>query len=95
MLTRRKTLQFAASVVAMPFVSSAGWPQSYPSRPVTIVVPFAAGGGADIVARLMGQWLSERIGKPVVIENRPGAATKYRYRSGRACVARRSHTAPG
>jgi tripartite-type tricarboxylate transporter receptor subunit TctC len=73
MLTRRKTLQFAASAFAMPFVSSAGWAQNYPDRPVRIVVPFAA-GAADIHTRLFSQILQERLGQPFTVENRPGGS---------------------
>jgi tripartite-type tricarboxylate transporter receptor subunit TctC len=73
-LSRRRFLRLAAGVTAFPAVSQIALAQSYPSRPVRIVVGFPAGGGIDIVARLMGQWLSERLGQPFVIENRPGAA---------------------
>ena len=72
-LPRRHFLQLAAGAVALPTVSRIAIAQTYPTRPVRIIVGLAAGGGQDIVARLLGQWLSERLGKTFVIENRPGA----------------------
>ena len=73
-LPRRKFLHLAAGAAALPVVPRIARAQAYPTRPVRIVVGFAAGGGSDIIARVMGQWLSERIGQPFVIENRPGRA---------------------
>jgi tripartite-type tricarboxylate transporter receptor subunit TctC len=70
---RRRFLHLAASVAALPVVSRAARAQAYPSRPVRIIVGFAAGGSVDLFARLIGQWLSERLGQPFIIENRPGA----------------------
>src|SRR5438876_10207700 len=72
-LPRRKFLQLAAGVAALPAAARFARAQAYPARPVRIIVPFPAGGFGDITARLMGQWLSERLGQPFVIENRPGA----------------------
>lgn len=72
-LPRRRFLYVAAGVAALPAVSHVAWAQSYPSRPVRIVVGFPPGGPTDIVARLIGQYLSERLGQQFVIENRPGA----------------------
>jgi tripartite-type tricarboxylate transporter receptor subunit TctC len=74
-LPRRKFLHLAAGVAALPAVSRFAFAQAYPSRPVRIVVGFAPAGGTDIMARLIGQWLSERFGQQFVIENRPGAAS--------------------
>src|SRR5262245_39165499 len=74
-LPRRQFLHLAAGVAALPAVSRFAWAQTYPSRPVRIIVGFAAATGADILARLIGQWLSERLGQQFVIENRPGAGT--------------------
>jgi tripartite-type tricarboxylate transporter receptor subunit TctC len=71
-LPRRRFLQVAASAVAFPAVSRAAWAQSYPTRPVRIVVGLAPGSSPDIVARLIGQWFSEKLGQPCIIENRPG-----------------------
>jgi tripartite-type tricarboxylate transporter receptor subunit TctC len=75
-LPRRKFLHLAAGAAALPAVSSIARAQAYPARPVRIVVGFAAGGPTDIIARLIGQWLSERLGQQFVIENRPGAGGK-------------------
>jgi tripartite-type tricarboxylate transporter receptor subunit TctC len=72
-LLRRQFLHLAAVAAALPAVSRFAWAQPYPTRPVRIVVGFAAGGVADIAARLIGQWLSERFSQPFIIENRSGA----------------------
>jgi tripartite-type tricarboxylate transporter receptor subunit TctC len=71
-LPRRQFLHGAAGAAALSVVSRVAWAQTYPARPVRIVVGFAAGGPNDILARLIGQWLSERLGQPFVIDNRPG-----------------------
>jgi tripartite-type tricarboxylate transporter receptor subunit TctC len=72
---RRQFLHLAAGAAALPAVSRFAWAQAYPARPVRIIVGAAPSGAFDIMARLMGQWLSERLGQPFVIENRPGAGT--------------------
>ncbi|HLQ89514.1 MAG TPA: tripartite tricarboxylate transporter substrate binding protein [Xanthobacteraceae bacterium] len=72
-LFRRRFLQLAGATVALPGAACFAWAQSYPSRPVRIVSTSAAGGTNDIIARQIGQWLSDRLGQPFVIENRPGA----------------------
>ena len=73
-LPRRKFLHLAGSAAALPAVSRIAWAQAYPARPVRIIVGFPPGGPGDIVTRLMGQWLSERLGQPFIVENRAGAA---------------------
>ena len=72
-LPRRKFLHLAAGAAALPAVSRIASAQTYPARPVHIIVGYAPGGSTDIVARLIGQWLSERLGQSFIIENRPGA----------------------
>jgi tripartite-type tricarboxylate transporter receptor subunit TctC len=74
-LPRRQFLDLAAGAAALPVVSRIASAQGYPSRPVRIVVGFPPAGGTDIFARLLGQWLSERLGQQFIIENRPGAAS--------------------
>jgi tripartite-type tricarboxylate transporter receptor subunit TctC len=74
-LPRRNFLYLAAGAAALPAVSRIAWAQAYPSRPVRIIVGFPAVGGVDIIARVIGQWLSERRGQSFVIENRPGAGS--------------------
>jgi tripartite-type tricarboxylate transporter receptor subunit TctC len=74
-LPRRQFLQLAAGAIALPNVSRIAKAQAYPARPVRILVGYAAGGGVDVIARLIGQRLSERLGQPFIIENRPGAGT--------------------
>jgi tripartite-type tricarboxylate transporter receptor subunit TctC len=71
-LPRRQFLHLVAGAAALPVVSRFAWAQAYPSRPVKIIVSFAAGGPTDILARLTAQWLSERLGQQFVVENRPG-----------------------
>ena len=72
-LPRRKFLNLAAGAAAVLAVSSRTWAQTYPSHSVRLIVPFPPGGPNDVFARLIGQWLHERLGQPIIIDNRPGA----------------------
>ena len=74
-LPRRQFLQLTTGAFAFPAVSRTASARSYPERPVRVIIGFAPGGGVDIVARLIGQWLSERLRQPFIIENRPGAGS--------------------
>jgi tripartite-type tricarboxylate transporter receptor subunit TctC len=74
-LPRRRFLKLAAGAAALPVFSDVARAQAYPTRPVRWVVPYAPGSGADIVVRLLGQWLSERFGQPLILDNRPGGAS--------------------
>src|SRR5262249_23824928 len=76
-LARREFLHLALGASGVPFASRIATAQAYPNRPVRWMVRFPAGGTDDIIARLMGQWLSQRLGQPVVIENRTGAAGTF------------------
>ena len=74
-LPRRRFLRLAAGAAAIPAVSRIAKAQTYPSRPVRLIVGFGAGSASDIVARLLGEWLSERLSQQFIIENRPGAGS--------------------
>lgn len=74
-LPRRNFLHLAAGAAAFPALSRVAWAQTYPTKPLRLILGYPPGGSADITARLTGQWLSERLGQPFIIENRPGAAT--------------------
>ena len=73
-LSRRHYLHLAAGAAALAAMPRLARTASYPTRPMTIVVPVPPGGALDILARLIGQWLSQHLGQPVVVENRPGSA---------------------
>jgi tripartite-type tricarboxylate transporter receptor subunit TctC len=72
---RRQFFHLAAGAAAFPAISPFAWAQGYPTRPVRWIVGFAPGGSSDIHARLIAQWLSERLGQQFIIENRPGGGT--------------------
>jgi len=80
-LPRRRFLRLAGLTAAATAVSRPAFPQAYPTRPIKWVVPFPAGGTTDLISRIMSQWLAERLGQPVVIENRPGGGTNIAVQS--------------
>ena len=90
---RRQFLQLAAGAAVLPAVSTIAKAQAYPSRPIRVIIGYTPGGSADLTARLMGQWLSERLGQPFVIENRPGGGTNIATEAAVRAAARRLHLA--
>src|SRR5262249_36770180 len=86
---RRQFLHLAAAAAALPAVPRMAWAQAYPSRPITLIVPYPPGGGADAMGRMVAQKLSPALGQQVIIENRPGR--RYRYARRRQVRARRLH----
>ena len=90
-LPRRQFLHLAAGAAALPAAVAHRAGANLPTRPVRIIVGFPAGGTADIVARLIGQWLSERLSQPFVVENRAWGRKQYRYRGCGSRAARRAY----
>lgn len=74
-VSRRRVLRFGAGAAVLPALATLARAQAWPTRPVRLIIGYTPGGSADLTARLMGQWLSERLGQPFVIENRPGGGT--------------------
>jgi tripartite-type tricarboxylate transporter receptor subunit TctC len=89
-LPRRQFLHLAAGAAALPFAPHVARAQAYPTRPVRIIAPTAPGGAPDIVARLMGPWLSGRLGQQFVVENRPGGGSNIGTEA--SCVPHRTGT---
>ena len=85
-LSRRHFLRFASGTIALPASSRLARAQTWPNRPVRLIIGYTPGGSADLTARLMGQWLSEKLGQSFVIENRPGGGTNIATEIGRAHV---------
>ena len=85
-VSRRRALHLAAGAAVLPALSTFARAQAWPTRPVRLIIGYTPGGSADLTARLMGQWLSERLGQPFVIENRPGGGPISRPK--RRCARR-------
>jgi tripartite-type tricarboxylate transporter receptor subunit TctC len=94
-LSRHQFLHLAAGAAALPAVSQIARAQAYPTRSVRMIVPFPAGGSTDIVARLMGQWLSVRLAQPFLVESRPGATGNIGTVAVVRAPPRRIHAPPG
>src|SRR5258707_14876231 len=86
-LPRRKFLHLAAGAAALPAVSRIARADTYPSHPVRLIAGFAAGSTTDILSRLMGQWLSQRLGRQFLLGNKPGAGRNFRARAGSKAAA--------
>ena len=91
----KQFLHLAAGAAVLPTLPRIALAQTYPTRPVRLIVTFAAGGSPDIIARLMGQWLSERLGQPIIVDNRPGAAGNIGDGNRRASAAGWLHAPHG